>query len=292
MAGGEARHIETAALMVDLTPHHLTPAQFETIAATVHRATGINLRSGKEELVRSRLIKRLRSLGLTSFDQYLDHIKADVSGQEMVAMLDLLTTNKTSFFREERHFAFLRQWLRANADQKKIRIWSAGCSSGEEPFSIAIVLCQELADIERRDVRILATDISGRMLERAKQAVYEQDPTLYDVPPGVLAKYFACARPDPPRAYKVQDPARSIVSFATLNLLGSWPMRGPFDFVFCRNVMIYFDAPTRQRVIKGVWEVLRPGGYLFVGHSESLLGAAAGFIYRQPAVYMKESAKC
>jgi chemotaxis protein methyltransferase CheR len=203
-----------------------------------------------------------------------------------------LTTNKTSFFREERHFTLLRQWLRANADQKKIRIWSAGCSSGEEPFSISIVLCQELADVERRDVRVLATDISGRMLERAKEAVYEQDPTLRDVPPGVLAAHFACVRPSPPRAYKVQGPARSIVHFATLNLLASWPMHGPFDFVFCRNVMIYFDAPTRQRVIKAIGEVLRPGGYLFVGHSESLLGSSAGFSYVQPAVYMKESAQC
>ncbi|HVP57092.1 MAG TPA: protein-glutamate O-methyltransferase CheR [bacterium] len=291
MAENGPANAGAGALLADLTPHHLTAAQFEAIATTVYRATGIDLRVGKEELVKSRLIKRLRALGLTDFEQYLAHIKADVSGQEMATMVDLLTTNKTSFFREDKHFTLLRRWLRANAGLKKIRIWSAGCSSGEEPFSIAIVLCEELPDISERSVGILATDISSRMLERAKRAVYEHDPALRDVPAGLLGRYFNCVKTDPPRLYEVRSPVRSLVHFAHLNLLGCWPMRGPFDLVFCRNVMIYFDAATRERVVRGIWQLLRPGGYLLVGHSESLLGSAGGFTYVQPAVYMRDSAE-
>ena len=285
-----AAKAKAGGLLSDLTPHGLSAAQFESIAATVYGITGINLRAGKEELVKSRLVKRLRALDLDDFEQYLEYIKADISGREIATMVDLLTTNKTSFFRETKHFDFLRQWLRAHRGQK-MRIWSAGCSSGEEPFSIAIVICEELPGTERGNVRVLATDISNRMLDRARHAVYGAQ-GVGDLPGGIVAKYFTCDRTGGERTYVVSEPARSLVKFAQLNLLGSWPMRGQFDLVFCRNVMIYFDIPTRKRVLAGIWQVLRPGGYLFVGHSESLLGSSKDFQYVQPAVYRKGIAKC
>ena len=292
MARGKAGKIDAATIVADLRPYDLTETQFESIATTVYETAGINLRAGKEELVKSRLVKRLRALDLPDFGAYLDYLKADISGQEIVTMLDLLTTNKTSFFREQRHFDFLRQWLDANADLKKMRIWSAGCSSGEEPFSIAIVLCQEMKDIGQRDVRVLATDISGRMLERARRGVYPYEPTLRGLPSIVVNEYFTSVGTQRAGTYVVAEPVKSLVRFAQFNLMGLWPMRGPFDLIFCRNVMIYFDGPTRQRVLSGFRQVLRAGGYLLVGHSESLLRSSPGFRYIQPAVYMRDDSKC
>ncbi|MCS6861094.1 MAG: protein-glutamate O-methyltransferase CheR, partial [Abditibacteriales bacterium] len=172
------------------------------------------------------------------------------------------------------------------ATQRALRLWSAGCSSGEEPYSLAILLHEHLPNVERRDVRILATDISERMLTQAREAVYEEE-TVNDVPPLLLRKYFVCVRTQPTRAYQVRDSVRALVRLARLNLMEAWPMRGPFDVIFCRNVMIYFDNPTRQRLVQRYYALLRPGGYLFVGHAESLTALTHDFRYVQPAVYVK-----
>ncbi|HYD52302.1 MAG TPA: protein-glutamate O-methyltransferase CheR [Gemmatimonadaceae bacterium] len=265
----------------------LTASHFSRIAVLVKHVAGIDLRPGKEGLVRSRLASRLRALGVTSFDDYLAHLDADASGAELVQLLDVITTNKTSFFREPEHFRLLQdEILPALAGRAAgIRVWSAGCSSGEEPYTTAIVLRESLDARRFADARVLATDLSTRVLSRAREGVYAEE-MLADVPPQLVRRHFAGAsRGD--RMLRVVDATRACVRFARLNLMGRWPMQGPFDVIFCRNVMIYFDKATQQRLVQRFTELLASGGYLFVGHSESLTGIDHGLRYVQPAVYRR-----
>jgi chemotaxis protein methyltransferase CheR len=272
----------------ELASYELQPEQFARISQLVYRLCGIALRPGKEGLVKARLMKRLSALGLGSFEAYLEYIEGETSGQELVTMIDALTTNKTSFFREPQHFTYLCQHVVPALQQTRspIRFWSAGCSSGEEPYSLAIVLREALSDVDHRDVRILATDISTRILAVARQAVYGQE-ALSDVPQPLLHKYFTPVQHTSTPAYQVKDAVRAMVRLVRLNLMQEWPMRGPFDAIFCRNVMIYFDKPTQGWLVQRFWTLLRPGGHLFIGHSESLSGESHAFRYIQPAVYVK-----
>jgi chemotaxis protein methyltransferase CheR len=262
--------------------------QFTIISEIVYRICGITLRPGKESLVKARLIKRLYDLGLGSFEDYLAYVEGDSSGKELTIMIDVLTTNKTSFFREPQHFTYLQQQIASESwkTRNHVRFWSAGCSSGEEPYSLAIVLREAIPDIDRQDIRILATDISTRILATARQAVYEQE-TLSDVPEHLLKKYFRLIRQAPSPAYQVIDNVRTMVRLARLNLMQDWPMRGPFEAIFCRNVMIYFDKPTQEWLVQRFWKLLQPGGHLFIGHSESLSAITHNFGYVQPALYRK-----
>ena len=264
----------------------LTEADFKRVAELTKQVAGINLQRGKEGLVRARLTRRLRALGLASFDDYLALVSREKSRVELKEMVDALTTNKTSFFREPQHFDYLRQKLLPSlvTAQRAPRIWSAGCSSGEEPVTLAIVLQEALPEPLVRRSRILATDISARVLERAKEARYQGE-QLAELPREVVRRHFV---PAPGGAtWQVAEPLRRMIHFARLNLMGEWPMQGPFDAVFCRNVMIYFDKPTQGRLVKRFWDLLAPGGHLFVGHSESLTGLDHDFRYVQPAVYVK-----
>lgn len=272
---------------VDLMTVELTSSQFKRISEMVYRLSGINLPAGKEGLVKTRLTKRLRALGLSRFTQYIDYVERDATGAELTTMLDLLTTNKTSFFRESAHFDFLRAQLplMRQARGGQLRIWSAGCSSGEEPYTLAIVLMETWPDSARMDVRILATDISTRILSRAREAIYAPD-QLTEMPAGAARKYFRPVDADSARL-QVNPEVRALVRFAHLNLMDAWPMKGPFDAIFCRNVMIYFDKPTQRALVQRYWDLLEPGGYLFVGHSESLTATGSSFRYVQPAVYVK-----
>lgn len=263
----------------------LSRAEFEEIRALVHKVSGINLHQGKEELVKARLAKRLRALNINSFSEYLSYIKD--KKEELAAMVEALTTNKTNFFREPQHFEFLRSEIIPKLRGKEIRIWSAGCSSGEEPYSIAMLLLDELTSEEIKEVRILATDISERVLAKARSATYQQY-ELDGVPPQMLQKYFICTNPKPPRTYQLSERVTSLVRIARLNLIDHWPMRCGFDLIFCRNVMIYFDKNTQRELVNRFWEILKPGGYLFVGHSESLAAASHPFKYLRPAVYIKQ----
>jgi chemotaxis protein methyltransferase CheR len=268
------------------TPIKLKNAQFEKISQLVYQLTGINLHSGKQELVNARLAKRLRVLGLKSFDAYMEYLKRDNPQGELVAMIEAMTTNKTSFFREPQHFDYLCRrivpWLR----NRKIRIWSAGCSSGEEPYSMAILLGEGIQDLTLWDIGILATDLSSRMIADARKGIYDTN-HLRDVSPLLISKYFTCIETNPVRRYQVIEPLRHLVHFARLNLMGEWPMRGPFDVIFCRNVMIYFDKQTQGRLVNRFWKLLKPAGHLFVGHSESLAGLPHKLRYVQPAIYVK-----
>jgi len=275
-------------MAANLAPEELNTAQFNKIVDLVHRLCGIKLQEGKEMLVQARLTKRLRELGLGKFEDYLEHVECDRSGGELSLMLDLLTTNKTSFFREMRHFEYLRRQVlpRLKAPGKKIRFWSAGCSSGEEPYSLAIQMREEIPDIDCRGVRILATDISTRMLDKARQATYPRD-TLADVPAPLVQRYFTRVEGKAERLYRVAESVSGMVQLARLNLLDPWPMKGPFDVILCRNVMIYFDRPTREALVSRFWELLQPGGHLFLGLSESLMGGTHGLRYVEPAVYVR-----
>ncbi len=267
----------------------LHPEDFEQISQIVYKYSGIRLTRGKEELVRSRLIKRLRALGLTGFDHYLQFIREDRTSQELRTMIDALTTNKTSFFRENQHFDFMRTRIipELRARGSRVRIWSAGCSSGEEPYTIAMILHEEWPQISQADVRILATDISARILARARAAEYEKE-YLKEVPSEYLSKYFTLLATAPTRLYGIQEKIKKMIRFAQLNLMDAWPMKGPFDIIFCRNVMIYFDSATQGRLVRRFYDLLVPGGYLLVGHSESLVANSCGFKYVQPATYVKD----
>jgi chemotaxis protein methyltransferase CheR len=269
-----------------LTPIKLKKAQFERISQLVGQLTGINLHSGKQELVRARLAKRLRLLGLKSFDTYMEYLEHDHPEGEVVAMIEAMTTNKTSFFREPQHFSYLRRQIVPGLTNRKIRVWSAGCSSGEEPYSAAISLEEAIQDHALWDIEILATDLSSPMIAHARKAVYGAK-HLQDVPPLLISKYFACIETRPARRYRVIEPLRRRVHFVRLNLMGEWPMKGPFDVIFCRNVMIYFDKVVQGRLVNRFWKLLKPGGHLFVGHSESLAGSPHKFRYVQPAIYVK-----
>ncbi len=264
----------------------LTAPQFARITRLLHDHAGIRMREGKEGLVRARLTKRLRKLGLPDFDAYLTFVEQEPSRREFAEMIDALTTNKTSFLREATHFDFLRDAVFPQLDGP-VRIWSAGCSSGEEPYTLAM-LCQEtFGSNSARDVKILATDISHRVLATARAGAYPAD-GMQDVPAAWLQKYWAKRSDASGRAvYEAQPALRRLVHFAKLNLMEQWPMRGPFDAILCRNVMIYFDKATQRQLVERYWALLRPGGHLFVGHSESLTGLTHRFRYVQPAVYVK-----
>jgi chemotaxis protein methyltransferase CheR len=259
----------------------LTPKQFKRLSALLYSITGINLQPGKEQLVKARLWKRVHAHGLGGFEEYLDLVEGGRDPDELSIMVDSLSTNKTSFFREPSHFDFLRERLLEGGPSAPVRIWSAGCSSGEEPYTIAMVVTETLSSAGH--VRLLATDVSTRVVAQARQGLYA-DATLDDLSPARRRRFFT-AQAD--GRWRANDELRGMIRFAHLNLMQDWPMRGPFDSIFCRNVMIYFDRPTQDRLITRFRELLRPGGYLFIGHSESLSGRPLGLDYIQPALYRK-----
>ncbi len=275
-----------------LMPIKLTEKHFNEISGLVRRVCGINLHDGKKELIKARLSKRLRTLKMDSFDKYIEYVKNDTGGGERTSMLDALSTNMTQFFREPDHFEYLgaqvlpRIAAKAPENGRRLRIWSAGCSSGEEAYSLAITVSENIPNPQLWDAKVLATDLSTCMLTRANRGVYNAK-RLEAVPPQLRSKYFSCVQPSPERLYYVKKPIREMVHFARLNLMAPWPMRGPFDVIFCRNVMIYFDKATQGRLIERYWDMLAPGGTLFVGHSESLTGVSNKFRYVQPTVYEK-----
>ena len=255
----------------------------------VKRQCGIDLRADKKYLVKTRLSKRLRALGMSSLDDYLGYVHQDASGNELTSMLDALSTNLTSFFREPDHFHYLQTVLATEflkKTEKRLRVWSAGCSSGEEPYSIAISLFESISNIACFDVGILATDLSTRMLATAKHGAYGPD-RVKCLPQALLTRYFVCTKDRQGTTYQVAEPIRRIMHFSRLNLMEHWPMRGPFDVIFCRNVMIYFDRPTQAGLVRRFWNLLAPGGTLLIGHSESLTGIQHRFNYVRPTIYRK-----
>lgn len=271
----------------------LSEREFRKISDMVYNHCGINLHDGKKELVRARLAKRLRSGNFKTFPEYMRHVLEDRSGREFSILIDSISTNLTSFFREGQHFEFLKEKFLPQVLERKrknrnfrIRAWSAGSSSGEEPYSIAITLLEAIAGQGRWDVKILATDISTRMLETAQTGIYDIE-RIEPVPLIQRNKYLIPRHKYGKKVFEVGKSLRDTIIFKYLNLQRDWPIKGPLDFIFCRNVMIYFDKPTQQQLISRFWELLDSGGILFTGHSESLTGIEHRFNYIQPTIYMK-----
>ena len=267
------------------------PADFEAVRAIVYDAAGIVLSPGKAMLVYSRLAPLVRAAGSGTFSAYVTRIEADES--ERRKAICALTTNHTFFFREDHHFDHLadavRPTLVKRAEQgAPVRIWSAGCSSGEETWSIVMTLLGPDrgvgVQLARRDLRVLATDIADHALRTAGAASYPATATSA-VPPPLRTAWMRSVD----GADTVADVARAIVRFRPLNLLGAWPMRRRFDVIFCRNVMIYFDQPTKERLVHRFAEQLLPGGYLYIGHSERVTGPAASLLRPVgPTIYRRE----
>lgn len=271
----------------------LSDKDFRTISDLVYKYCGINLHDGKKELVRARLAKRLRKLHISSFPEYIEFALEDPNGKEFTNLIDALSTNLTSFFREIQHFEYLNSvfypaMVKRKREQKnfKIRAWSAGCSSGEEPYTIAITLLDMLVGQGSWDAKVLATDISNEMLNTAKTGIYDQK-RIGPLSAQQKQKYMLLRSVDGEKCFEVGKSLRDITSFGHLNLMGEWPVKGPIDFIFCRNVMIYFDKQTQQKLVGRFWELLDHGGILFTGHSESLTGIEHKFKYIQPTIYGK-----
>lgn len=264
---------------------------FGKISAYVYKACGINLTPNKFELVRARLGKEIRAHGFRSYREYYKYMVQDTTGEALAQVLNAVSTNLTSFYRESKHFDFLAQTLipdlaaqAARSSTYHLRGWSAGCSTGAEVYTIAITLAAHLPDLPRWDCRLLATDIDTNVLSIGKRGSYPQK-VIEPVPRPILQKYFT---PSPDKTeYQVCQALRNLVQFRFLNLMHPFPFRGRFDFIFCRNVMIYFDRPTQEALVAKYHEVLKPGGHLFIGHSEGLSGIRHEFTYVQPTIYRK-----
>ena len=276
-----------------LSTHALTQHDFQRLSELVYDHCGINLHQGKKELVDARLVRLLRASRFQSVGEYVDFVIGNQRGIEFYALIDALCTNVTNFFREKEHFDYLGKVFlpallakKRNLQQTRIRGWSAACSSGEEAYSIAMTLLAALPERTNVNVKILATDISSNMLTKARQGVYERAQTA-TVPASLQRRYFTAGMRGREIVYEVVDAVRNAVQFAYLNLMEPWPFDGPFDFIFCRNVMIYFDKPTQQRLVNRFFDLLDRGGMLFTGHSESLAGISHEFHYVRPTIYVK-----
>ncbi len=242
--------------------------ELASIAAILHEAAGIVITPGKGSMVQSRLAKRLRALKMTDYASYIALVRSPEGAGEKRLMISALTTNVTNFFRENHHFEQLRDTALPQLVTKaraggRVRLWSAGCSNGQEAYSMAMVLADLLPDVDKYDVRILATDIDPVMIKRGRDAVYE--PSRLDAIPSNLRHRFIETHA---QGARVAECLRNLVSFQELNLHAPWPIRGQFDVIFCRNVVIYFDQPAQNALWRRFEEALQPGGWLFVGHSE------------------------
>jgi chemotaxis protein methyltransferase CheR len=262
---------------------------FERFTALAYEKAGITIKPGKEALVSARVAKRLRALSLGDPAAYLRFLEGDASGDELLRFLEVISTHFTSFFREPDHFELLASEVEAllGRGQRRVRLWSAACSTGEEPYTMAMTALG-VAGAEAADLKILATDIAADTLAQAAAGRYGPE-RVEPVPPALRARWFD-RRGDPKdpggEVYEVKQALRSLVSFGRLNLAQPpFPMKGPFDVVFCRNVLIYFDQPVRQRLLSGIEGLLAPGGLLCIGHTETLNGVQSRLRMVRPSVF-------
>jgi chemotaxis protein methyltransferase CheR len=261
---------------------------FDSFRELIHQRSGISLSDGKESLLSARLARRMRVLAISDHSAYLEYVVHDDTGSEVVHLLDAVSTNVTSFGREPQHFQFISQamtrWLAQG--QRRFRFWSAACSTGEEPYSLAMTLSEVLRGYSV-DLKILATDISTRVLQQAKEGVYEEG-RLGTTPAALRDRYFQRQRHGGEVHYAVKSSIRDLITFSPINLSKPpFRMRGPMDIILCRNVMIYFDNTTRKDLLADLYRLSKPGGYLLVGHAESLTGTGSAFTVVSPSVYTR-----
>lgn len=265
-----------------------TQEDFELLRKLVNEHTGISLSDHKQEMLYSRLSRRLRALKLNSFASYYKFLQGNC-GDELMQFINAITTNLTAFFREPHHFDYLKNeyipYLKQhNATTRRIRIWSAGCASGEEPYSIAMVIKEQMPS--DWDVKILATDLDSSVLERAKAGIYSED-KLTGVPKEQLHRWFKRGTGLQSGKVHIAPELQRIIVFKQLNLIHSWPMQGPFDMIFCRNVIIYFDKKTQTTLFERFANILDDDGRLFVGHSENLFKLTTRFHLLKQTIYTK-----
>jgi len=264
---------------------------FQRFAALAYDKAGISIKPGKEALVTARVAKRLRALSLPDPESYLRYLEQDGSGEELTRFLDVISTHFTSFFREPDHFEHLQAELaaRLSAGARRLRVWSAAASTGEEPYSMAMTAL-DVRGLERADFKILATDIALDTLRQAAQGCYPAA-RMEPVSQEKRARFFTRqkgASEAEGELWEANPELKSCIAFRRLNLSEPpFPMQGPFDVVFCRNVLIYFDQPTRQRLISAIEGLLRPGGLLCIGHTETLSGIRSGLTMQRPSVFRR-----
>lgn len=268
----------------------LRDEDFRFISRFVFDRCGIVLGENKRQLVYGRLLRRLRELGLRSFSDYCRRLK-ELPEDELDPLSSAITTNVTGFFREEHHFEYLAGTLlpalaAQSRDLSRLRLWSAGCASGEEAYSIAMVLLETLESRAASAARILATDLSPRALAVAREGVYSLE-RLDAVSAPRRKRWFSLGTGENAGKVRASAELRSPIAFRQLNLLREWPMKGPFEAIFCRNVAIYFDAPTKQRLFTRFARLLVPGGHLFIGHSESLHGICDAYEHVGRTIYRR-----
>jgi len=274
----------------DLVP--LSDTEFTYITKMLYERFGIFLGEQKRILVAGRLSKRVRQLGLVSFTDYFNYLVADKTGAELSELINRITTNHSFFFREREHFDFLVKNILPGIDEKMkqtprypLRIWSAGCATGEEIYSISMLLREYYgARLDLMDYGLFASDISLSALNEAGLGNYGET-KLRELPAAYKAAYFEKKGQD---LFAIKDEIKKMVLFKRLNLMAeSFPLKGQFDAIFCRNVMIYFDQESRRKVVQTLFQYVKPGGYFFIGHSESLKREDCPFTYIKPAVYRK-----
>lgn len=264
--------------------------EFRFLAGFMSRETGIVLSDHKRQMVCGRLVKRLRALHLRSFGEYVELLQGPGASAEVENLVNAITTNITNFFRESHHFDFLKNAVLAPRTQERprrprVRIWSAGCSSGEEPYSIAMTMADVLKAGEGWDALILATDIDTNVLRRAEAGIYPAE-ALKHIPETYRKRFVRRVAGDHDRV-QMADELRALIRFRRLNLHDKWPMKGTFDAIFCRNVAIYFDKPTQKKLFNRYADYLNIGGMLYLGHAESLIGVTDRFEVADKTVYRR-----
>ena len=265
----------------------LSEREFARIKGRVYQVAGISLSDAKRTLVVSRLSKIVRSLGLPSFDAYIDFLERGGTGQDGQEFVNALTTNLTRFYREDHHFDHLRKYVETLLASKprgnRLRIWSAGCSTGQEPYTIGMDLLGAFPELKRWDFKILATDIDTAVIEKAARGVYPENEIS-----GLSRERAAPFAQPGDGTIRVPEVVRSLVSFKPLNLIGPWPMKGPFDAVFCRNVAIYFDKATQGEVFGRFTKLIAPEGFLYIGHSENVGSGGDGLRLVGKTIYQSK----
>lgn len=270
-----------------LAAGRVRPSEFREIQTMAHQIFGLELKTGKEALVGARLGKRVRELGLKDIGDYLGHVKGDHTGLELAGLIDSLTTNFTSFLREPAHFKLLRDRILPEfAGRQSFQVWSAGCSTGEEPFSILFETAETLGEGRLGAMKLLATDISTRALKAASEGIFPAA-RLKELPDGWRKRYFQRGAGQHEGMVRVRQEWRARIQFERLNLMDDLSRMPRCSVIFCRNVMIYFDKQTQERLVGQFAACLEPGGWLLIGHSEGLMGVRHNLDYVMPAVYRK-----
>ena len=270
----------------------LTDQQFSILTKLAHDKAGLMISESKRQMIESRLVRHLRSIECHDVNEYFSSFQHDASGEAENALISVLTTNVSSFFRENHHFETVEKdvlpLLRTKVCNKgKVRIWSAGCSTGQEPYSIAMLLLDRAPELANADLRILGTDIDRTVLARAKSGIYRND-EVSTIPSKFRSRFLAGRSGE----FRVTEDVRRLVSFRPLNLIDEWPMKGRFDIIFCRNVVIYFSSATQLQLWPRFHAALEPNGYFFLGHSERISDAVnAGYTARGVTTYSKSETK-